>query len=112
MTPRPQPTDKSGATVVLKNELTLQERSLHYYLHLNLSGMFYRSHSVCGMLILWLTGNRIRCTPILSLHYYYTHKLLKSKRFFRVFYIFIKNALNFEKKTQAKNPRFARIFQK
>ena len=39
---------------------------MHYYLHLNLGGMFYRSHSVYGMLILSLTGNRIRGTPIWS----------------------------------------------
>ncbi len=63
LTPRPQPTDKSGATIVLKKRVTLQERSLHFYLHLNLSGTFYRSRSVYGMLILSLTGNRIRCTP-------------------------------------------------
>ena len=66
MTPRPRPTDKSGATIRLQNEVTLQERSLHYYLHLNLSGMFLRRHSVYGMLILSLTGNRIRCIPIFN----------------------------------------------
>ena len=36
----------------------------HYYLHLNLGGMFYRRHSVYGMLISSLTGNRIRGIPI------------------------------------------------
>ena len=50
---------------------------MHYYLHLNLSGMFLRSHSVCGMLISSLTGNRIRCIPRLLYCcyaiYYYNH---------------------------------------
>ena len=67
MTPRPQPTDKSGATIVLQKRVTLQERSLHFYLHLNLGGTFYRRRSGYGMLIFSLTGNRIRCTPILVL---------------------------------------------
>ena len=82
LTPRPRPTDKPGATIVLKNEFTLQERSLHFYLHLNLGGMFYRSHSFCGMLILSLTGNRIQCTPIFCLGtLYYTHFYEKVNRF-------------------------------
>ena len=36
---------------------------MHYYLHLNLGGNFYRSSSGYGMLILSLAGNRIRNTP-------------------------------------------------
>ena len=64
LTPRPVPTDKYGVTTVLQNRFTLQERSLHCYLHLNLGGSFLRSLSLCGMLILPLTGNRIRGTPI------------------------------------------------
>ena len=90
MTPRPQPTDKSGATIRLQNEVTLQERSLHYYLHLNLGGMFLRRHSVYGMLILSLTGNRIRGTPIFGLLFYYTQTLPKSKHFFLHFFIFLR----------------------
>jgi len=62
---------------------------MHFYLHLNLGGMFYRSHSVYGMLILSLTGNRIRGTPILSLLYYYTHQTLKCKLFFNIFQKFL-----------------------
>ena len=46
--------------------------------------MFLRRHSVCGMLILSLTGNRIRDTPMYEvLHYYYTHYFLKSKPFLK-----------------------------
>ena len=97
LTPHPRPTDKTGATIVLKNEFTLQERSLHFYLHLNLSGMFLRRHSVCGMLILSLTGNRIRYTPIRSRYahahrlYYYTHIYTKSKRILLFFALFCKD---------------------
>ncbi|MBQ4053251.1 MAG: hypothetical protein IJD33_02825, partial [Clostridia bacterium] len=72
----------------LINEVTLQERSLHFYLHLNLGGTFYRSRSVYGMLILSLTGNRIRGTPIFGLLLYYTQSFAKSKRFFSIFFVF------------------------
>ena len=82
LTPRPQPTDKLGATIVLQKRVTLRKRSLHYYLHLNLGGMFYRRHSFYGMLILSLTGNRIRGTPILGFHHIIIHsKTLNVNRF-------------------------------
>ena len=103
MTPRPQPTDKSGATIRLQNEVTLQERSLHFYLHLNLSGMFLRRHSVYGMLILSLTGNRIRGTPIFGLQFI-IHKLLPNvNAFLKAFSIFFVEFLT--------NIPFLRFFQ-
>ena len=49
---------------------------MHYYLHLNLVGMLLRSHSVCGMLIPSLTGNRIQCTPKILFNYILLYPLI------------------------------------
>ena len=59
---------------------------MHFCLHLNLGGTFYRRRSVYGMLISSLTGNRIRDTPISNCGYFIIHAFFqKVNAFFCVF---------------------------
>ena len=74
MTPRPQPTDKLGATFRFKRSYAARAYAL--LSAFKFSGTFYRRRSVYGMLISSLTGNRIRDTPISNCGYFIIHTFM------------------------------------
>ena len=79
LTPRPQPTDRLGATLVLKNDVTLQERSLHCYLHLYLAECFYAGTPSATRLFFRSPAIESGAPPYMTLSIYYIRFFRKSK---------------------------------